>query len=111
MKHISVLTALVLLMFNLIVFPSCKKDKDKTPPVIELYGAATVIVCSNTGGIYNEPGYKATDDVDGDITSKVVVTNPVNPTVDGTYTIRYNVSDEAGNNATEVVRTVKVMGC
>jgi hypothetical protein len=36
------------------------------------------------------------------------VTNNVNTTVLGTYTITYNVSDSSGNAATPVTRTVNV---
>jgi hypothetical protein len=61
------------------------------------------------GGAYNDAGATASDDVDGDLTSSIVVTNPVDPNTVGTYTVRYNVSDSAGNAADEVTRTVEVV--
>ena len=57
---------------------------------------------------YSDAGATATDDEDGDITSRIVVTNPVNTTLLGTYTITYAVTDLSGNAATPVTRTVNV---
>ena len=81
---------------------------DVTPPVITLLGSATVTL--TVGDSYTDAGATATDDVDGDLTDQIVVdvTPPVNTGVAGTYTIAYNVSDAAGNAATEVTRTVIV---
>lgn len=79
---------------------------DSVPPVITRLGNATVSV--TVGAAYTDAGATAVDDVDGDITANIVVTNPVNTAVAGTYTVLYNVSDAAGNNAVEVARTVTV---
>ena len=49
------------------------------------------------------------DFASGDITNAIIVTGNVNTNVAGTYIIRYNVSDAAGNAATEVTRTVNVI--
>jgi hypothetical protein len=43
-----------------------------------------------------------------DITSSIVVVNPVNTNSAETYEVTYNVSDKAGNAASEVKRTVNV---
>lgn len=48
------------------------------------------------------------DSTDGDLTSRIVVTNPVNTALLGTFTITYSVSDLAGNAATPMTRTVTV---
>lgn len=61
-----------------------------------------------TGDSYTDPGATAADNADGDITSSIVTVNPVNTAHEGTYTITYNVTDAAGNVATEVTRTVIV---
>ena len=45
---------------------------------------------------------------DGDLTSRIVVVNPVNTALIGTYTITYSVSDLSGNAASPVTRTVTV---
>jgi hypothetical protein len=57
---------------------------------------------------YSDAGATATDQEDGDLTSRIVVANPVNTTVLGTYTITYTVSDLSGNAAKPVTRTVNV---
>jgi hypothetical protein len=46
--------------------------------------------------------------VDGNLTARIRVTNPVNSAVIGTYTVTYNVVDSSGNAATPVTRTVNV---
>ena len=79
---------------------------DKTAPVITLTGGTSVQI--NQGTAYTEPGYTATDNVDGNITSKVTVTGTVNANTAGTYTLTYKVSDTAGNTAT-ATRTVSVV--
>ena len=48
---------------------------------------------------------KATDDTDGNLTANIVITGG-SYCVAGTYLLKYNVSDAAGNEAEEVVRTV-----
>jgi len=80
---------------------------DVTKPVISLIGSSSVTVTE--GGTYNDAGATASDDVDGDLTSSIVVVNPVDTNTVGTYTVRYNVSDSAGNAADEVTRTVEVV--
>jgi hypothetical protein len=79
---------------------------DSTPPVIQLVGPATVNVTID--GTYADAGATASDAVDGDLTSRIVVTNPVNTTVLGTYTVTYTVADLSGNAAVPVTRTVTV---
>lgn len=80
---------------------------DTTPPVITLIGAATINL--NVGDTYNEQGATATDNQDGNLTSSIVIVGSVNTATAGTYNVTYNVSDAAGNAATEVVRTVNVL--
>jgi hypothetical protein len=48
------------------------------------------------------------DDTDGDITARIETISLIETSIEGTYYVRYNVSDDAGNKATEVVRTVIV---
>jgi len=78
-----------------------KLDKEK--PQIELLGNKTVYLYR--GNNYVEPGYKALDNCDGDITSKVEVNNKVNINKVGSYTIEYKVSDKSGNT-TSINRTI-----
>jgi hypothetical protein len=78
---------------------------DTVPPEITLVGAATVTV--QLGAIYTDAGATATDNVDGDITARIVVDNPVDTGIAGTYTVSYSVEDSAGNHAS-ASRTVIV---
>lgn len=89
---------------------------DTTKPVITLLGNTSVSF--TVGGTYSDAGATATDDVDGDVTGNIVPTIVDasgdtaildSSTVAGTYTVRYNVSDAAGNDADRVVRTVEVL--
>jgi len=61
------------------------------------------------GTSYVDAGATALDDIDGDITSSIVVVNPVDVNTIGIYTITYNVKDNAGNFAAPVTRTVQVV--
>ena len=80
---------------------------DTTPPVITLIGSSTINL--NVGDTYTEQGASATDNVDGDISANIVIGgDTVNTNVAGTYVVTYNVSDAAGNAASEVSRTVYV---
>ncbi len=80
---------------------------DDTPPVITLLGDNPLEL--QVGATYTDPGATATDDVDGDLTAAIVVAgDAVDTSVDGTYVVTYNVTDAAGNAATEVSRTVTV---
>ncbi len=79
---------------------------DNTAPVITLIGSSSI---SHTlGNSYTDDGATALDNTDGDLTSSIAIVNPVDINVAGTYIITYNVSDAAGNAATEVTRTVSV---
>jgi trimeric autotransporter adhesin len=102
-KNILILSLMLLLLF------SCKKDdpKDTVAPQITILGDNPYTV--GQGTIYTDPGATASDDQDGDISSLIVVTSNVNTTNTGTYQVKYNVSDKAGNPAPEATRTVKVM--
>jgi len=79
---------------------------DTSAPVITITGNSTENVTQDT--VYTDQGATADDDVDGDITASIVVVNNVDTSTSGTYTVTYNVTDDAGNSATEVVRTVTV---
>lgn len=82
------------------------EPEDTTPPTLTLSGNSDITL--TVGDTFSEPGYSATDNVDGDISSRVIITGSVNTNIAGDYALRYNVSDTAGNMATEVIRTVHV---
>lgn len=79
---------------------------DTVKPVITLLGLATVGI--TVGGTYTDAGATASDNVDGDITSRIVKTGSVDTNTIGSYVITYDVSDTAGNAATQVARAVVV---
>jgi len=80
--------------------------EDVEKPSITLIGNS--IVSIQKGVSYVDAGVRAYDNVDGDITSKVVIKNPVNVSISGKYIITYNVTDKADNIANEVSREVIV---
>lgn len=81
--------------------------RDLTRPVITLNGSASID--HRLGVAYTDAGATATDNIDGTITARITITGSVNINAAGTYTLRFNVSDLAGNTAVEVVRTVRVI--
>ncbi|WP_345170456.1 M14 family zinc carboxypeptidase, partial [Algibacter aquimarinus] len=87
---------------------------DSSAPVITLNGNSPLDI--NQGASYTELGVTAIDNVDGDISANVIIGgDTVDTNTLGSYVVTYNVSDAAGNNATEVTRTVNVnevsIGC
>ena len=79
---------------------------DKQAPVITLMGMDTVWV--EQGYSYTDAGAVAMDNVDGNLTPVMTTLNPVDTAMAGVYTVRYNVMDNDGNQATERVRVVVV---
>ena len=74
-------------------------SKDVTAPELRLNGDATITMAVGTEFV--DPGYTATDDYDGDVTSKVVVSGSVDNSKAGTYELTYTVSDTAGNTTSK----------
>ncbi len=73
---------------------------DTVPPVIKLNGPNPVNL--EIGYPYTEHGATATDNVDGDLTSKIEIdSSELNVNAGGSYKIYYRVSDAAGNDAEE----------
>ncbi|MDF2558480.1 MAG: hypothetical protein K0R71_2308, partial [Bacillales bacterium] len=70
---------------------------DNTLP--KIYGATSKTIALNTP-FDPYAGVTATDNLDGYITSKIVVTGTVNVNVKGVYTLIYTVSDKSGNVST-----------
>ena len=70
--------------------------KDNESPILTLKGEDYLNIYLNEE--YKESGYKAIDNCDGDISSKVVTEGSVDTNTPGTYTIKYKVSDNAGGS-------------
>lgn len=85
--------------------PPVVEERDAIPPVITLRGAS--VIGLTEGDTYQEPGYSASDDRDGDLTHLVEVSGTVSTAYAGEYVLTYSVMDRAGNTA-EARRTVVV---
>ena len=78
---------------------------DPVPPELTLLGDSTVYVAAGAG--FDEPGWLATDNGDGEISDWVHVTGEADKYLAGTYELVYSVKDSTGN-LTQVTRTVVV---
>lgn len=103
MKHL-------LSVLSLFLFFSCsnndKTTVDTTAPLITLLGDATITITLGTP--YVDAGATASDNVDGDLSTSISVSNPIDINILGNYTITYDVSDSSGNS-TMATRTVNVV--
>ncbi|MCF7838121.1 MAG: DUF5011 domain-containing protein, partial [Candidatus Marinimicrobia bacterium] len=79
---------------------------DGTPPWIELFGPNPMPL--EQGTAFSEPGFSATDDVDGDLTANVVTGGVLDARVPGLYAVTYDVQDSAGNRAATRRRYIDV---
>ena len=75
-------------------------------PAINLKGSESMKV--NLGESYVEPGFEATDPIDGDLTAAVNVDGEVDTGKEGDYTLCYRVSASDGTEAEPVYRHVTV---
>lgn len=80
---------------------------DRTPPVITLHGGADYSFL--LGSCFDDPGYSAEDNIDGDLTDAVEVAGEVDWLTPGTYPVTYTVRDAVGNESS-VTRNFTVRG-
>eukprot|EP00047_Mylnosiga_fluctuans_P014541 m.39384 g.39384 ORF g.39384 m.39384 type:complete len:2683 (+) comp5560_c0_seq2:3-8051(+) len=82
---------------------------DLDAPSITLYGEAAMWWESAVN--WTDPGYYASDMLDGDLTSQVVITGSVNvwAASGSNFTLAYNVRDRAGNSAATRTRLVTML--
>jgi hypothetical protein len=86
----------------------CKKDKIKgSIPVITILGNNPVT--AGLGYPYIDAGATAADNEDGNISSSIITTNTIDTSIAGIYFVYYNVTDNDGNKAAQVIRTVNVV--
>lgn len=78
---------------------------DPVPPELTLKGDAKITITE--GNKWEDPGYVASDNVDGDLTGQVVVSGTVDHNKPGTYKLTYEVKDKYENTA-KAERTVTV---
>ena len=75
-----------------------------TPPTLTLTGSKVFMLA---GEAYVDPGYLAVDDVDGDVTANVTLSNTLDTNTPGIYTLTYTAIDSS-LNTTSLTRTVYV---
>ena len=81
--------------------------QDSLKPTITLQGGASIEI--EAGSVFNDPGAKASDNLDGDISNRIqVIGESINVNKLGLYTVVYSVSDGSGNQADPATRTVRV---
>ncbi len=82
---------------------------DTTAPTISLIAVnGTTTVYMAVGNTFTDPGYSATDIVDG--ADSVTVGGSVDTSTAGSYTLTYDATDSRGNAAAEMMRDVVVEG-
>ena len=81
--------------------------EDTTIPVLVLLGEAEVSV--SVGQTYSDAGVTASDTLDGDLTSEIIIGGDTLDTANaGIYVLTFDVTDEAGNKASQLTRKVTV---
>lgn len=101
------------LIFCGLLFTNCTKQNDPAPlpdsvkPTITVIGETDMNI--DLGKSTADPGARAMDDVDGDISSGISSDwkTAVDQSMAGTYTVTYSVSDRAGNQSA-ALRRVRV---
>ena len=78
---------------------------DGVPPELNVDSEESIIW--NLNDEFVIPNYSATDNIDGDITNKVVIDNKVNISEEGEYDLVFSVSDSSQNKVDKKIR-VKV---
>jgi peptidoglycan/xylan/chitin deacetylase (PgdA/CDA1 family) len=79
---------------------------DTQKPSLTLKGDEKITLTK--GDDYEEPGYTAADNYDGDLTEKVTISGDLDTKTAGTYTLTYAVADSSGNAAEKKTRTITV---
>lgn len=94
------------LFIFLLSFQILSQTNDTIAPVIALKGDNLMNVSKNC--VFVDPGAVAVDNVDGNISSKIIITGTVNTAIASAYVLCYNVSDNAGNAAITKTRIINV---
>lgn len=80
--------------------------EDVIPPVLTLIGNSSIEIIK--GSSYNEEGANSIDDIDGDISSTIIISGIVDTSVPGTYVITYTSTDSS-NNTSIIIRTIVIL--
>lgn len=94
------------LYVNELALYTMRPDADERAPQIEILGGSPLTI--ECGTAFADPGARAFDDIDGDLTAAIRTSSDINVRRPGAYTVTYRVSDAAGNEgvATRSVRVV-----
>jgi len=86
-----------------------EKLEATTSPVITLVGDSSIII--EEGSVYNDAGATASNYVNNDITSSIIVggLDTLNTSVLGVHSITFDITDTAGNSATQLTRKISVI--
>ncbi len=101
--------ARVTLRYLIMTIPIDETTEVDFPPVIDLVPPTQLTLAE--GDFYNEPGFSAADEEDGNLTSEVTVKcsfESEDPLELGTYECRYSVTDSY-EQTTEISRTLNVI--
>ena len=79
---------------------------DNIAPEIKLIGNDTISIYQ--GDTYKEQGATATDNVDGNITNRIIISGHIDTSKTGTYTLEYSIEDSYKNKA-KTFRTIHVI--
>ncbi len=111
--ELKTLTTLAILLFLFGLQISCNKNEsnDKNKPFIVLNG--NPFMNWPLGTEFVDPGAKVYDVTETndtiEISFRLETSGNVNIDLEGTYQLKYNASDEAGNRADEKIRSVNVL--
>lgn len=80
---------------------------DTTAPILTLHGDESINIAQDS--VYKEFGCFATDNYEGDVSSKITISSDVDTSKIGNYTVTYTATDSSGNTAsiTRIVNVVK----
>ena len=91
---------------RVVVVAEPHNESDSIPPDLVLFGKSVVNLLK--GDPYEEQGFQAFDNKDGDITDMIEVSGEVDTDQSGTYELLYSVKDEAGNSSGTLKRIILV---
>lgn len=115
-KHKRIILGITFLIFLSIIFicyqtisKNEKKQNRSRQETLTLTLKGQNMMTIKVGEKYQEPGYEAIDQAEGNITSKVSVKNTLNIDIPGTYQITYIITNKKGDKK-ELKRFVTVEG-
>lgn len=93
-------------MFLVIILITACQKEDNIAPELTLEGGDTVTTILNDD--FEDPGFQAIDNIEGNISNRVVIDTDLNVDKVGYYEVSYTVIDNAGNQSPVKIRVIKV---